>query len=143
MRTPTLVGQEGTLQVGSLLPISLGPISDRCILNIRIYIRNSRISIRVVIAQLCCSLLGWCSMFKELLNDISTDTYLVPASKTLFIISENYRKKSKIVKKFCNLSFYIRLTFIINRLGLGTGINRSSPIKALGSTSQVVTQHNL
>ena len=47
--TLTIVGWEDTVQVGSLLPDGLGPISYGYTPNIRIYSRNSRISIRVVI----------------------------------------------------------------------------------------------
>ena len=44
----TIVGKEETLQVGSFLPISQGPISDGHTSNTSICIRNSRISIRVI-----------------------------------------------------------------------------------------------
>ena len=46
--TPTLVGWEDTSQVGSLLPITLGPISNGHTPNTRIYVSNSIISIRVI-----------------------------------------------------------------------------------------------
>ena len=44
----TIVGREDINWVGSLLPVSLRPISDGCTPNIGIGIRNSRISVRVI-----------------------------------------------------------------------------------------------
>ena len=46
---PTIVGKESNPQIGSLLPISLSPISNRYTPNIIIGITNSRISIRVIV----------------------------------------------------------------------------------------------
>ena len=46
--TPTIVERVGTPQVGSLLPISLGPVSDGCTPVTRIGISNSRLSVRVI-----------------------------------------------------------------------------------------------
>ena len=47
--TPTIVGWEETPQVGSLLPVGLGLISDGRIPNIIISFTNSRINIRAKI----------------------------------------------------------------------------------------------
>ena len=41
-------------------------------------------------------------------NDTSADSYLVPASRTLYVISENAKKKMKIIK-----SIYIFLYSIV------------------------------
>ena len=48
IRTLTIVGQEDTPQVGSLLPVGLGSISDGHTPNVRISVTNSRISVRVI-----------------------------------------------------------------------------------------------
>ena len=45
---PTIVRCEEIPQVRSLLPVSLGPISDRCTSNSRVCIENFRISVRVI-----------------------------------------------------------------------------------------------
>ena len=47
--TPTIVGQEDTPQVGSLLPVGLDPISDGCTPNTIICIRNSIINIMEIV----------------------------------------------------------------------------------------------
>ena len=44
----SIVGHLDTLQVGSLLPIGLGPISDGCTSSTRICVNNSRISVRII-----------------------------------------------------------------------------------------------
>ena len=46
--TPIIVGQEDTPQVGSILPIGLGPISYRHTPDIRISVINFRISAMVI-----------------------------------------------------------------------------------------------
>ena len=49
IETPTIVGQEVTPQVASLLAVDLGPISNGCKPNIGIGVTTSIISVRVVI----------------------------------------------------------------------------------------------
>ena len=49
MGIPTIVGQEETPQVGSLLLIGLGPISRGHTLKTGICLSNSTISIRVIV----------------------------------------------------------------------------------------------
>ena len=44
----TIIGQEDTPKVRSLLPVGLGPIYNRHAPNIRISIINSRINVRVI-----------------------------------------------------------------------------------------------
>ena len=97
--TPTIVGQEETSQIGSLLPVGLGPISDGRTPNTRIGITNSKISIRVIMACFWCSLPGWCSMLKELPNDTSANNCLIPASRTLLLLLKTL-KKTIIVQNF-------------------------------------------
>ena len=86
IRTQTIVGQEDTPQVGSLLPVGLGTISNGHTPNTRIYVNNSRISLMVIMTYFCHSLPGWCSIYKEPPNDTSADSYLVLASRTLLPI---------------------------------------------------------
>ena len=48
IRIPTKAGQEDNTQVGSLLPVALGPISNGRTPNTRICISNSKIRVRVI-----------------------------------------------------------------------------------------------
>ena len=48
---PAIVGWENTPQVGSLLPVGLGPISKGCTPNTRICIGKSRISVRAIMTK--------------------------------------------------------------------------------------------
>ena len=90
--TLTIVDQEETPQVESLLPVSLGPIYDGDTPSIRIYINNSRISIRVIMTWFRCSLYYWYNMHMVLPNDTSAGNDMVPASKTLYIIGKKKKK---------------------------------------------------
>ena len=53
-------------------------------------------------------------MSKELPNDTSADSYLVPGNRTIYVIRENIKKIAKIVKSIyiciflCNVSIYCR-----------------------------------
>ena len=90
--TPIKVGREDTTQVGSLLLVGLGPISNGCTLNTRICVSNSRISVRAIITQFWRSLPGWCSMCKLPPNDNCADSCLVLASKFLLPLAKIFRK---------------------------------------------------
>ena len=87
--TLTIVGQEETPKVGSLLLVGQSSITDRCIPNIRTYVYNSRISTRVKITYFERCLLGWYSMHIEPPNTISADSSQMPTSRTLYAIIES------------------------------------------------------
>ena len=70
-------------------------------------------------------------MHKELLNDISANSSPILTCRTLFVISEKIRKKTKIVKHIYICPFCIILGFIIEGLVLAICIDRPSPIKVL------------
>ena len=114
IRIPTIVGLEDTPQVGSLLPVGPGPISDGYTPYTKTCINNLRISIRVILSLFWCFLYGWERMSKELPNDTSADSYLVPGNRTIYVIRENIKKIAKIVKSIyicillCNVSIYCR-----------------------------------
>ena len=56
---------------------------------------------------------------KELPNDISADSCPIPASRALFNISQNIKKKAKIVKKIFFVLLYIIFRFIVEGLAFG------------------------
>ena len=80
-------------------------------------------------------------MHKEPSNDnYYTNSCIVPASRTWFIISKPL-KKARIVENIC--FFNVMLWFIIEKLALAICIDRSNMVDVLGRTSWVVTQCNL
>ena len=90
MAIPSIVKWGGTPKIGSFLPI--GPINNRYTPNTGICISNSKIYVRVIITELWCSLLGWYSICKELLNKASVNSFQVSASRILYDISENTKQ---------------------------------------------------
>ena len=125
--TPIIVGWEDMLQVGSLLPVNQHSISNEHTPNTRICIRNCGISFRVIMAQFWRSLLGWDSMSKEPQNDTSVDSCLVLASKTIYVIGKNNRKKN--VRNIYIYTFYVILWFVIEKLTLAIYIYRLHLLK--------------
>ena len=91
-----------------------------------------------------CSLLGWYSMHMELPNDTYADSFQVPASKTLYTISENkaYLEKAITVKNGKICLVYAMLEFIVKRLALPIYLERPSLAIVLGGTSWPVSKHN-
>ena len=51
IETPTIVGQEESPKVRSLLPVGQGSISDRHTLNTRISIKNTSINVRATLTS--------------------------------------------------------------------------------------------
>ena len=51
-KTPTIVGQEDTPQVGSLLPVGLSTISDECTPTTRICVINAIIGVNDLVLAL-------------------------------------------------------------------------------------------
>ena len=78
-------------------------------------------------------------MCKELLSNNSADSCLVPACKTLFIISENIGYSKKVLRIFIFVFLYIILWLSLEALVLATGIDRLCPVKVLGSISWAIT----
>ena len=118
IRILTTVEQEENPQVGSLLLISLGPISNGYTHNTKTWIRNSRISIGVIMIYFWCSLPSLCSMCKKPTNDTFADSCLVLASRVLYIIRQNTGQKNQIIKSIY-IFFLYDLWVYYRRVGFG------------------------